>query len=308
MRVRGAGRSVSHRPFYSLPGPSKPKDAKALKDQADEALGKGLSGGPLRLRLQTLPYRDAGGTSSVHSVLQIDGPALSEAARGADLAIQVYGYAMRNGAVFDSLALNTTMDLSKLGEAIRKTGISLIASFPATPGVADLRFFVRSGAEGVTGSIQRNVTVPTASEGVVLSAPMFPLSPAGRVVIPLKSEKGPRVGMPFRVGNAPFVPDGSPVLAPGSTHQACVLVWRGPAASTGPLEVTGEIARAGDAPRPLRIGAAPRVVPDPDGTARYLVDLVPPDAPPGAYTLRLTFKDPGTGAIARTETGVVLEK
>ena len=50
------------------------------------------------------------------------------------------------------------------------------------------------------------------------------------------------------------------------------------------------------------------MVSDPDGFDRYLVSVTAPDATPGAYTLRLTFSEPGTGRTSRTATGVVIEK
>jgi hypothetical protein len=52
----------------------------------------------------------------------------------------------------------------------------------------------------------------------------------------------------------------------------------------------------------LRIEGRPWVVPDTDGFDRYVVTVVPPDAPPGAYALRLTFRDDGTGLSAHSET------
>ena len=308
VRVRGSGLSVSHRTTYTAPAPWKASDARAVQLQAGEAIAKGLSGGALRLHLTTLPYRDREGKASVHAVLQIDGPALGEAAQGAALVVQVYGYVMDAGRVLDSLALNTSMDLSKFGAAVKSSGIRVLTAFPASRAAMDLRFFVRTGTSGVTGSIQRNVAVPAFVEGEpVLSTPMFTLPLAGKVVVPFQPQNRPRIEIPFHLGSEPFVPDASVALTPGRARDACVFVWRARPGST-PLEVTGEIARLGEAPVPLRIEGAPRVFPDPDGFERYVVTVVPPQAARGTYTLRLTFGEPGTGSTTRSETGVFLEK
>lgn len=80
-------------------------------------------------------------------------------------------------------------------------------------------------------------------------------------------------------------------------------MWR----AVGGLDVTGEIVRAGEVGRPLRIEGVPRVVGDRDGVDRYLLTVVPPDTPTGDYTMRLTFRAPGTSLSAQSETEVRLE-
>lgn len=49
-------------------------------------------------------------------------------------------------------------------------------------------------------------------------------------------------------------------------------------------------------------------VPGADGFDRYVVTVVPPRAPPGRLTLRLTFTDGATGQTARSETEIALRK
>jgi hypothetical protein len=49
------------------------------------------------------------------------------------------------------------------------------------------------------------------------------------------------------------------------------------------------------------------VVSETDGFDRYVVTVVPPAAAAGAYRLRLTFVEPGTGRAVRTEAEVELD-
>jgi hypothetical protein len=72
------------------------------------------------------------------------------------------------------------------------------------------------------------------------------------------------------------------------------------------FEVAGEMARRGEAPQSLRIEGPPQVVRDSDGFDRYVVKVVPPEAPAGTYSLALTFRDPGTGRTERSEAQIVL--
>lgn len=132
---------------------------------------------------------------------------------------------------------------------------------------------------------------------------MLPLTRG--IAVPLSTRNGPQLEIPFRLGSAAFVPD-AVSLEPGRARDLCVFVWRARTGSSDPLDVTGEIARSGEAPLPLRIEGVPQVVPDADGFDRYVVTVVPPPAAPGAYALRLTFRN--AGRTARSETQIVLEK
>ncbi|MBX7186821.1 MAG: VWA domain-containing protein [Vicinamibacteria bacterium] len=307
VRVKRPGLSVSHRTEYSAGAPrsgSRP----SVQMLASEAISKGITGGPLRLRLSTLPYRDPAGKPSLQAVLQIDGAALGEAARGRELAVQIYGYAMAGGRVLDGLALNTSIDLTKFGPAVRDSGVSVLTAFPVSTGNVDLRFFVRAGSADLTGSIQRGVAVPAFGAGErVVSAPLFMLPPAGRLVVPFQPKGRPAITIPFYVGDSRFVPDTAAVLTPGRARDACVFVWRDRASGAQAFNVTAELIQGGQEPRTVRIDGSPRIVADPDGFDRYVVTLLPPAAAPGPYRLRLTFIEPGTGRSVRTETEVDLE-
>ena len=307
VRVRGTGRSVSHRAAYVVPASSASPGAAAGRLAAAEAIGKGLSGGPVGLRLVAMPYRDREGRPSIPAVLYIDKPTLAAVARGGRLDLQVYGYAMAAGRVLDTLTLETTLDLSKLGASVSSDGVRVLTAFAVSPGVVELRFFVRAGAAGDIGSIRRQVEVPAIVEGEPrLSPPVLMLPPTGKIVVPLSTRNGAQLEIPFRLGSAAFVPD-AVSLQPGRASELCVFVWRPRTASTDPLEVTGEIARPGEEPLPLRFEGVPQVVADSDGFDRYVVTVVAPEASPGAYALRLVFRDGATGRTTRTETRIALE-
>lgn len=308
IRTRRPGLSVSHRPSYLVTASKSGDGGAAVGMQVREALSKGLSGGPLRLHLTTLPYQDPQGKASVQAVLQIEGRDLAESAKGGALAVQVYGYLMSGGRVLDSLALNTSLDLSKFGDAVRTSGIRLLTAFPALPGDQELRFFVRTGAAGITGTIRTGVTVPEFRSDAVISTPIFTASPAGKVVVPFQPGARPQIKVPFYVDNEPFVPDVPATLVAGRPREVCVFVWRDRSASNAPLNVTAEMVREGESALPVRVEDPPRVVSDPDGFDRYLITVVAPEAPVGDYAFRLTFVEPGTGRVVTTQSAIVLAK
>src|SRR4029078_1020997 len=175
----------------------------------------------------------------------------------------------------------------------------------------ELRFFVRAGTQGASGSVRGAVEVPSfTATDAVLPAPMLTLPVAGMLALPLTTQGGAALTLPFRLGDEPFVPEAIR-LRPGQPREVCLMAWhiaQGAlgAPSTVPPELAAEIAGAGGAALPVRIDS-PRLVSDPDGFERYLVTLVAPPAPPGDYALRLTVRDPASGRSARSESPIVLE-
>jgi VWFA-related protein len=307
VRVKRNGLLVSHRAAYAIPKPSPAADASAVRLAAAEAIAKGLSGGRVGLQLVALPYRDGKGRDAVPAVLYLDGNALAAAARDGQLPIQVYGYALAQGRVLDHLTLETTLDVSKAGATLRRDGFSVLATFAAAPGAVDLRFFVRAGAAGDTGSIRRQVEMPAFAGGeTVLSAAIPTLSATGRIVAPTQTQGRPPLEIPFRVGGEPFLPGASPGMAPGLRSTLCVFGWPARPAAEALLEVTGEMTRPGQAPLPVRVEGTAKRVADPDGFDRYMVSVAPPPTAAGDYVLRLTFREPASGWSAVSETTIAL--
>jgi hypothetical protein len=268
-----------------------------------EAVAKGLSGGPLRLHLEALPYRDRQRGPSLPAVLHVDGHALATPGQGRLLDVVVYGYAMAQGRVLDRLSLSVSVDLSKQGAVLERDGLDVVTAFAVPTGALDLRFFVRAGRPGVTGSIRQAVEVPAFVEDrLALSPPMLTSPLEGRIVARGRSQGGPQLELPFRLGSDPFLPHAI-TLSAGRPRELCIFVWP----SGDRLEVAGEIERPGTGALPLRVEGVPRVIRDPDGFDRYLLRVVPPQAPAGAYALRVTLREPGTTHSARSETEIRLE-
>ncbi len=300
VRVRRPGLTLSHRTAYLLPSPVS-SDPAQQRLAAAEAIAKGLSGGPLGLDVVAVPYRDRDGVTSLSAVLQIGGDALLAAARGPRLDVEVYGYAMARDRVLDRLAVKTSIDLAKREASVRRDGLSVVTSFAVPHGQrVDLRFFVRAGSEPQTGSVRQLVDVPSVPAADALSAsPPLVVRPLGdRMAFPAQTQAR-RGGPPFRVGEEVLLPV-APSLESGKDSDLLVFVWRA-AGSGRQLDVTGEIARPGEAPLPLRVDGV-RVVSGTDGVDRCVVRVTAPEAPPGDYALRLVLRDPDTGQSASAET------
>jgi hypothetical protein len=233
---------------------------------------------------------------------------LLAAARGPRLDVEVYGYAMARDRVLDRLAVKTSLDLAKREASVRRDGLSVVTSFAVPHGqLVDLRFFVKAGSESHTGSVRRLVDVPAvpAAGGLSASPPLVVRPLGDRMAFPAQTQAW-RGGPPFRVGDEILLPV-APSLEPGQASNLLVFLWRAAGGSGRPLDVTGEIARPGEAPLPLRVDRV-RVVPGSDGVDRCVVSVAAPEAPPGEYALRLVLRDPDTGQSARAETAVSLRR
>jgi len=308
VRVRRAGLSVSHRTTYRAPAALTADASGAYRLEAAEAIAKGLTGGSLPLHLTTLPYRDGLGQPVVHAVLDIGAPGFTSAPGDRPLNVEIYAYLVEKGRVLDSLAASTSIDLSKVGTAVRASGLQILTAFPLPAHAASLRFFVRAGESGPTGSIQQIVSATSFASGQpVFSAPFFNLPLAGRMALPFQPKDRPRIEIPFRLGGEPFVPESNVVLETGTPREVCVFVWPGRAEPTRRFEVAAQLANPGEPPRAVQIESAPQVVADNDGFDRYVIRMVVPETPPGSYALRLTFRDPVNGVVTHSQTSVFVQ-
>ena len=304
IRVKRDGVRVSHRTAYVL---SKPATDEAVgRIAAAEAIAKGLSGGPVPLRLTAMPYRDPQGAAIISAVLHVDGDALAAAARGGKLPIQVYGYLLADGAVVDSGVLSATLDVSGPRAPIGD-GLHVLAMFGARPGPVDLRFFVRVGNSGLTGALRAQVHVPEFREGeVVISPAMAAHAATGRLAARLDTETRPPREIPFRLGPTPFLPEGAPTVRANAASELCVFVWPSRGGSQT-LAVAAALHRAGQPPESLRLESPPRVVTDTDGFDRYLLKVRVPPVSSGEYRLRLELRDPTSGSASSSMTTVFVE-
>jgi hypothetical protein len=241
-------------------------------------------------------------------MVHVDGAALEAAAARGKVDVQVYGYALSHGRVLDSLVLQTTLNTALVPAPLGTAGLKVLATLSAVRGPVDLRFFVRAGSAGDTGSIRRQLEVPAFAEGeAVLSPPMAILPATRQLVAPVQTRRNPPLEIPFRLRGAPFLPDTSPAWKRGVPRELCVFVWPSQRASD-PLEVEAELVRPGEPPVPVRIEGVPRVVPDADGFDRYVVTVVPPPAPHGGQVVRLRFRNAGNTWTATTQATVAWQE
>jgi hypothetical protein len=258
-----------------------------------------------------VPYRNELGRVSVPVVLEIDGRSLLDRPEGGTLPLEVYGYALSDaGRVEDTIALTTTLDLKTTGERIRARGVQCHGTFSVTEGTHSLRFLVRDGATGRTGARSLAVSVPPFETGVmVLYAPLLMGDPKEWLMLPAPSRLGREVETPFRVGEEAFTPQGQPRLRNGQTDRVCLMAFDGgvtyPAGSD--FEIKVQLVNGEETAVPLgKVGLA-RSIAETDGFRRFVLSVTPADVTPGAYTLRVKFKEPGAESAREVSLAVAVE-
>jgi VWFA-related protein len=301
VKVKRPGLDVSHRAGYTLP------DLKAVSGpiaqlQAAEMIAKGISGGALRLRAVAVPYRSTQGAVSLPVVLEIEGESLLGANEKA-LSLEIYGYALdAEGRIQDALGLTPTLEVEKLGASIRQKGVQVLTAFRVREGPVDLRFFVRDPASGRTGSLRIASVVPSFEDGtLVLSPPLVMDDPRARLVIPTPTRANRELQIPFRIGDAPFTPEASPVLRNGEAREVCLMVYGD--AGDGSAALKAVLVRDDGQALSLETGGL-RVVKDADRFRRLVMSLTPKGVPAGDYRLRLTVPSPDSAEESRSELAV----
>jgi hypothetical protein len=233
-------------------------------------------------------------------VIEIDGATLLAGHEGTALPAEIYVYAMdKQGAVQDFFTQTVGLDLAKVGDAVRSTGIKVFGDLELAPGTYSLRVLARNGQTGAAGMRVSSLEVPTfAQASPVLLPPFFP-EPAGRwlVVREAKVQEG-KVPYPFMARKEPYVPASRPVLLP---DQAVPLSLVGYGLGNGRLKAEATVMTAeGKEVAGGMIGVLGRESEGAEGPVRLDATFQPPELQPGEYLLMVTV----TNAEGRAETSV----
>jgi hypothetical protein len=234
--------------------------------------------------------------------LKIDGASLLAGMKEKTLALEVYGYALdAGGRIVDAVSVTPSLDLDRLGEALRENGLQVLTVFRAPEGPADLRFLVRHAASGRLASL-RVVAADLKADPWPVSPPLVMTDTGSRLVMPVASRANPQLDLPFRVGQKPFTPEVEPVLENGYRTDFCVIA-RPPRAT--PLVVMVDLRAADGQMTPLDPRGPVRQVKDRDGAFRIVFSVAPIEVPAGDYALRVTLRDDaGTEAFSESAVAV----
>jgi hypothetical protein len=232
--------------------------------------------------------------------VEVDGAALLQDRRSGPLSVELYAYAVgESGSIGDYFSQKLSLDLDKVGEALRARGLKYYGHMILGPGKYSLRVLVLNGQTGLSGLR----VVPLEVRGLdgpgpIVLSPLFP-EPAGKWVMVRESPRPSRRTQdeyPFLVKGEPFVPAALPTLAPTGESRVCLIVYKlGPSAP----ELIAHLLRAdGVVAGSATIESTERLPTNVAGEERILATLRVSDLMRGEYTLEVVVKDQETGRQA----------
>jgi VWFA-related protein len=301
VKVRGKGLHLSHRSGYFERPPFAERTQMARQFEAAEVIAKGITGGELDVRAMAVPYRSDSGRVTLPVILEVDGTSLLGDPLPPTLSLEVYGYALApDGRVQDVIAMLANLDVQKVGEKLKR-GLQIHGAFNVGAGRHSLRFLVRDGTSGRSGSQWLEVTVPPfeATEGVMLFPPLFMDDPNDWLILQARPpDEG--AGTPFEVGGSPFTARARPRLENGRAESLCLLAFDG-AAQYDPgasFEIRAQLLDERGAPVPAGDLRISRTLTDDGGFRRFVMSLTPSDLAPGEYTLRARLVEMASGKMS----------
>lgn len=311
VKVRAKGTSVSHRSGYFERAPYAARPALARRFEAADLIAKGAERSAVPLSALALPYVRGGGKVAVPVVLEALGTNLVADQQAGPLSLELYGYAIgEDGSVRDFIALASNLDLAKVGDRLRTSGLQAHATFTLAPGRYSLRFLLRDAVTGRNGTHWMEVSVPEAVAGeVVLLPPLFMEDPQRFVVLHAPSSGTSGTGSPFRVGASAFAPRPRPVMANGREQRVCVLARDGGRAydAGASFEILPTLVDGAGAPVSFRDFKLRQAVADDDGYRRFVLSFTPSGVPAGDYSLRVSVRDPQSGRVGESFQSVRVE-
>ncbi|HSP16484.1 MAG TPA: VWA domain-containing protein [Thermoanaerobaculia bacterium] len=233
----------------------------------------------LRVRTLVTPFPRREGRAQVPVIVEIDGPSMLKASKGGQIQSELFIYAFDDkGMILDFVHQPIGLDLAKLRDRLQHRGVRVYETLMLPPGHYSIRTLVRAGAQSLYGYSGADVEVPAWGQAAVLGGSAIDDNPAEWVPVKPPDRAGVPRDYPFLIGGAMVVPAAAPVLRPGVSARLGLYVGN---VTADHVDVAATV---GGKETPVKVAAQ---TVGSDGTARLLLDFVPPALPPGDYILTL---------------------
>lgn len=274
--VNADGR-VSHRMGYYENGGESPAE-RALTTA--EVIVNDIPQSGVRVAAFAAPFPASNGNSQVPIILELNGTDLAKQARGKSGAAEIFVYAFdSDGIVRDRLYQRITLDMQKIGDRLRASGLRYYGTLVLPPGTYAIKSLVRTGESNDAekrGYVRTDVVVPQAGDLALL--PPIPIDEAPKWVLVKGPDRGPQMEYPFELNGQIFIPSAT------ASNKVAVVVY-----GAGANDLTWETT-----PRTKLLGTIPV-----QGGAKFVLQL--DDAAP-ASSLQITMHAKG---VAEAQTASV---
>jgi VWFA-related protein len=296
VKVSGApGAQVFHRAGYYDSGALTPLERSLT---AAEIILNDIPQSDLRIAALAAPFATRK-NAVVPIVVDISGPDLMKSAKNGSVAAEVYVYAFDDeGIARDRMFQRVSLDISKVGERLRDTGVKYMATLSLPPGRYALKTLVRT-ADDRKGYARTDVEVH-GFDDVALLPPLFIDDPS-RWVLVRGGTHAADAPYPFHFNGEPFVPSASVAVQKGEARRFAVFVAN---AAAGELSweatVTDPLGRAQS--------GAPSLVKELQAAemTKLLFDFAPGDLQSGAATFDMTVRKKGSSDTRKSSVALVI--
>lgn len=244
------------------------------------------------LTVTAMPVPGADGEARVAIIVEAAGEPFLRGIEGGEASANIFVYAFdEKGQVRDSAQQRLALDVVRVGDTVRATGVRFVGSLHLPAGRYSVKALMRVDETGRMGLTTADVVVPDFGETGVLT-PVVAGS-VGRWVTVVSRAWGGEAMSLLSLGDRPFVPLSRVELSPGGADQDIALMLRG--IDTEDLAITPALLAADGTSRPVSVQLAGRLEPDEHGMALLLFRLQPQAIAAGDYELQFTVAPKGTG-------------
>jgi VWFA-related protein len=297
VKVERKGARVSHRAGYYEKLPLTAQPALQRQFEAAQLVMTGLGQSDLGFSALCLPLPAEGALQSLGVVVEVPREALPWSA-GRPMSVEVYGYGVKeDGTVADHFAQLVRVDPSQVDPDGTVRGLSLFGTLTLAPGKYTVRLLVQERESGTAGVQFLEVNLPAHDprRGVLLP-PLVVDDPGKWLTLEMARGGAGRVGGPFEVDGAPFVPRTSFIVKQGQ-QQRVVLIAYEPDVAGDPaadLQIRSSLTDGQGQPVPAGVLRVQKVHHDGNGRRTYLLGYTPEVSKPGDYTLRVGLGEAGS--------------
>lgn len=276
--VNVPGGRISHRAGYYEAGAETPVE-RSLSNA--EIIINDIAQDGVRVAALAAAFPIPGENSQVPVILDLNGSDLAKEAKNGVAAAEIFVYAFdTDGVVRDRLYQRLSLDMNKVGEKLRATGVRYYGTLSLPPGTYAVKSLVRAGEGEKRGFARVDVTVPKANEMAVL--PLIPIDEAPKWVL-VRAAARFNAPYPFELSGQDFIPSAQ---AQGHGGKVALIVY-----GARPDELTWETT-----PKTKTLGQAGSGAP-----AKYVLQL---DDAGAASTLDITVRKKGLAEPQKTSVAV----
>jgi VWFA-related protein len=237
----------------------------------------------VRVAAFAAPFPASGGDSQVPVILELNGLDLAKHARGNAASAEIFVYAFdAEGVVRDRLYQRISLDMQKVGDRLRASGLRYYGTLVLPPGTYAIKSLVRTGESvdaETRGYARTEVIVPESGELALL--PPIPIDETPKWVLVKGPDRGAALEYPFELNGQIFIPSAT------ASNKVAIVVY-----GAGASDLTWETT-----PKTKLLGTIPVM-----GGTKFILQL---DDPAAASTLQVTMHAKNVAVAQTTSVALV---